>query len=398
MIFGAPFAAEAADLPSYKSPAPPILTQGAPSYDWSGFYVGAISGLRGSTANTLMQNGTGALGAAPGNGSGATNAYSSTTFQNYAAESAPYVAYTNTTRIPVVGMTYSGADSNTSVNNPGFTTQATAPAQTTSRNLTGGAGLETGYNFKLSDHFVIGVAGDAMSFSGGTNTSWNSYGSYSNTNSANSNVSSGNYSNGTIGGPVPSVSSSSIVVNSGSSHLSGSTAVKQNWVSTARLSAGFTQDRVMVFGTAGLAFGQATLTHGQSYSDSNNASCIVSGGANNVGGYAGASCTGAPPTTVGTGSNVTTVTNAYNWTGSKTKMMAGFAAGGGVAYAMTDHIILKFDALYYNLGTIKLTANGTGTTTSTTNGVSSTTTSSGNYSVSKMIDGAIGRMSVAYKF
>ena len=91
-------------------------------------------------------------------------------------------------------------------------------------------------------------------------------------------------------------------------------------------------------------------------------------------------------------------------------MTAGFAAGAGAAYAVSDHVVLTLEGMYYNLGTVRTTVTGTGTTASTTTttnvipagGVTQVTATgpatASSFTVSKMIDGAIFKGGIQYKF
>ena len=91
------------------------------------------------------------------------------------------------------------------------------------------------------------------------------------------------------------------------------TKVEQNWLSTLRARAGFSVDRILVYATGGLAFG-----------------------------------------------NVQTTSNAVNatpdmpyvgyWSGSRNEIKLGYAVGAGVEYALTNNWIIRGEYLYYNLG------------------------------------------------
>ena len=49
-----------------------------------------------------------------------------------------------------------------------------------------------------------------------------------------------------------------------------------------------------------------------------------------------------------------------DWAGSNEAWQTGFVAGGGAEYALNNGAALRFEALYYNLGTIGATATGEG--------------------------------------
>jgi outer membrane immunogenic protein len=90
------------------------------------------------------------------------------------------------------------------------------------------------------------------------------------------------------------------------------TAYQMDWLSTVRGRAGVAFDRWLLYGTAGLAFAKVSL----------DSSVTV----------------GKPPLGQLTGSEDTT--------------KSGWTAGGGGAVAITPHISLKAEALYYDLGDI----------------------------------------------
>ena len=92
---------------------------------------------------------------------------------------------------------------------------------------------------------------------------------------------------------------------------------------------GVAVDRLLLFGTAGLAVGHVDLHSSAAfeYTDS---------------GY-------------GPGSAA--------WEGSRSGWQFGYITGLGAEYALTDNLSVKLEGLYYDLGTANLTATGTGTYT-----------------------------------
>jgi outer membrane immunogenic protein len=98
----------------------------------------------------------------------------------------------------------------------------------------------------------------------------------------------------------------------GTSSLSSDTHVESDggFLSTTRVRAGFAADRILIFGTGGLAVGDM------------NANVF-----DNV------------------GSTVTT---------DETGLQLGWAAGGGVEYAWSDSASVKLEYLHYDLGTEKV--------------------------------------------
>jgi outer membrane immunogenic protein len=90
---------------------------------------------------------------------------------------------------------------------------------------------------------------------------------------------------------------------------------KLDWLSTVRGRLGYTFDRLMVYGTGGLAVGEVrnAMTIGMS---------------------------GIYPT--------------HNWSSRETQL--GWTAGGGAEYALTQNISLKAEYLYYDLGDRRVVA------------------------------------------
>jgi outer membrane immunogenic protein len=94
------------------------------------------------------------------------------------------------------------------------------------------------------------------------------------------------------------------------------TDYQMDWLSTIRGRAGFAFDRWMLYGTGGFAFANVSLE-----------STVT---------------VGAPA--------------QGRLFGSDDKTKTGWTAGGGGAFALTDHISLKAEALYYDLGNISVHA------------------------------------------
>jgi len=101
------------------------------------------------------------------------------------------------------------------------------------------------------------------------------------------------------------------------------TTTRTDWLGTARLRAGVAIDRVMIYGTGGLAFGSP-----------NHRVTVTNGGV---------------PT----------------HTGSNDDMKAGWTIGAGAEYAFTNNITMKAEYLYYDLGRTTVTANPTAGNTGT---------------------------------
>lgn len=100
--------------------------------------------------------------------------------------------------------------------------------------------------------------------------------------------------------------------------LTTSARSELKWLGTLRGRVGFAADRLLVYGTGGLAFGEVEAS----------------------GGVVGVAAPGLV------------------WAGSNSATKTGWAAGGGVEYAFTDNISLKAEYLYYDLGRSTFTAAG----------------------------------------
>lgn len=138
-----------------------------------------------------------------------------------------------------------------------------------------------------------------------------------------------------------------------------STTIEQNWLSTVRLRAGYTMDRVLIYATGGLAFGDVKITNNSS-NDTPSMSYI---------GY---------------------------WQGSNSQVKLGYAVGAGLEYALTENWILRGEYLYYNLGSMNSPGNPT---TQVLSGVVSANGWTSLVGSSKtQIDGNIVRAAVSYKF
>ena len=95
---------------------------------------------------------------------------------------------------------------------------------------------------------------------------------------------------------------------------------------TLRPRIGVAVDRLLLFGTGGLAVGQAKFDTSLHLADN------------------------------GKGTGV----DSADWSGSNSAWKTGFTVGGGAEYAGSDKLSVKFEALYYNLGSIDVTATGSG--------------------------------------
>jgi outer membrane immunogenic protein len=123
---------------------------------------------------------------------------------------------------------------------------------------------------------------------------------------------------------LSAVSNSTITstgISNGPTAQSNNELLKQqvDWLITVRPRLGYAFDRVLVYGTGGLAVGRTRMETNMTF--------ICAG------------CNASYP-----GSGQTT--------------MLGYAAGGGVEYAIADHWTMRGEALYWNLGTQNVYAGG----------------------------------------
>ena len=123
-----------------------------------------------------------------------------------------------------------------------------------------------------------------------------------------------------------------------------------DWLATARLRAGYAVDRLLMYATAGLAFGGASASSGSVGTD---------------------------------GFTVDT------FAGSSSSTRVGWTAGGGGEYAFTDHWIGRVEALYYDLGSANYAVAAQNAQT-IAEGLSVT--------AHHRFDGALARVGLSYKF
>jgi opacity protein-like surface antigen len=428
--------ASAADL-AYKVKAP---VYAAPAYSWTGFYGGVFGGgaetgnsnlnfVADPAAGQTVVVGPAANGSAP---------IFSQAYNNLANGGIGQVSnLINPTGQTCFGLTNAcaagapGAITTTILpsTNPGYRTDSMVPTSQNASQLAALGGIEIGARKQFENNFVLGIGADIMGFTHGGSTNYNSSGSFYNSNgfTANSTVL------GCIGGVLGTAntcqtaqllqtSGSVITVNTGGSTSSFQVNANPNWIGTVRGSLGYAFDRVLIFGSAGLAYSDAAMSVRGSYNDRVSSAC--SGVSNSYiantnitnGGSAGfsqvnQSCGG---TALNSASVSTLTTTAVTFTGNHGGgILTGFAAGGGMAYAVTDHVSITLEGMYYNLGTERVTVTGAGTTSTTTTttplvvngvgGVPTVVTATGaatasNFTVSKMIDGAVFKGGVQFKF
>ena len=421
VIWGLVSTAFAADLPVYSKAVAPV-----PFYSWTGFYGGVYGG--------------GGFGSNPVTGINPTN---------------PDPAYTNlanggigqvtNTIIPggincgnyincggAGGGATPATTSITPNNNPGFINNPLTPASVNSTQMQGLIGVEIGYRQQF-DHWVLGIGTDISAFSHGTSSNYNSQGSFYNSNGFTANSQAVGCIVGNGGGTCTqaqllNTSGSVITVNSGGSLTNLAIASNPNWIGTVRASAGYAFDRLLIFGSGGLAYSDGGTKLSGTYRDNFTSACSgvsnfyqAAGNAPGGGGqtpgtsFVGYQCGAA---TVNSASVSAVTTSNVTYSGAHGGILTGFAAGTGAAYALTDHISLEIEGMYYNLGTVRATVTGSGTqttTTTTTNavgnsnggvttggGTTTTTTTAAltanPFTMSKMIDGFIFKGGIQFKF
>ncbi len=95
-----------------------------------------------------------------------------------------------------------------------------------------------------------------------------------------------------------------------------------NWLGTTRLRLGYAMDRVVPYATGGLAYGGVQMS---------------------------------------TSANTTLPGGAISQSASQSATLLGFSVGGGVDYAIDSAWAVRLEGLYYDLGSLSVTAPGTST-------------------------------------
>jgi opacity protein-like surface antigen len=125
---------------------------------------------------------------------------------------------------------------------------------------------------------------------------------------------------------------------------------------TFRPRVGIAMDHLLLFATGGLGFGSATLASHANIADSG---------------------------------------KSANWDGENSAWKAGFVVGGGAEYAVTPKMRIKFEALYYNLGSMSVTATGSGVNANHSPPIPLTAQS---YSGTVQLQGTLARVGVNFGF
>jgi outer membrane immunogenic protein len=430
-VVGLVSAASAADL-AYKV-RPPVMA--APAYSWTGFYGGVFGGgaSTGASNLNLSADPTAANTVMVGPAANGTQPIFSNAYNNLANGG---VGQVTNTIIPggvnCVGLVNCnvGGPATTSITpntNAGYRTDSTIPTSQNASQLAALGGLEIGARKQFDNRFVLGIGADIMGFTHGGSTTYSSTGSFMNSNGFTGNSQAIGCIAAVVGtcsqALLLNTSGSVTTVNSGGSAATLAVNANPNWIGTVRGSAGYAFDRVLVFGSAGFAYSDGAMSVRGSYNDRVSSSCtgtsnVFNGGGNGVGNpgqsFVGYQCGAAA---VNSASVNQLVATSVTYTGNHMGMLTGFAAGAGMAYAVSDHVSLTLEGMYYNLGTVRTTVTGTGTQTTTTTttgaigtangGVTPTATTvatataaatASSFTVSKMIDGAIFKGGIQFKF
>jgi outer membrane immunogenic protein len=206
------------------------------------------------------------------------------------------------------------------------------------------AGVTIGYNLQLSGNFVIGLEADAAWLSKAQSHTASVADTYSFGQGCGQGFRTGSITN-----------------------QYGATAI-----GTVRARFGQAFDRTLVFVTGGLAVGRVKSSTNAAFSYTE--------------------------TFVQTG-NYGTNNGSASWSGSSTKTKYGYALGGGFEHALTNHVIFKLDAMYYNLGKVRTRATGSGKCACSCNNTSdSGLATAQSYKSTHTVDGVMTRVGLNYKF
>lgn len=121
-------------------------------------------------------------------------------------------------------------------------------------------------------------------------------------------------------------------------------------------------ERLLLFGTGGLAIGHASVGNDATISE------IYDGGKS---------------------------ANAI-YSGEDSSLMVGFAAGGGAEYAVNDHVRVRLEGLYYDLGSLSATVSGSGSEVSSGGTVTAETVQP--YDIKMDMNGVVARLGVTVGF
>lgn len=168
------------------------------------------------------------------------------------------------------------------------------------------------------------------------------------------------------------------------------TSSRMNWLSTARLRAGYAAGPVLLYATGGLAFAGVQM----------NASGFVNEAFRET--RAVGPAVGAPPGPLGDAAQTLRVNSTTTWDGRRSSNGEfGWAAGLGAEWMVTSGFSLKAEYLYYDLGDQTLTARGVTTTTTIVGpGSTGTTTTrtAAPITLRQTLDGHMFRIGVNFGF
>jgi len=168
------------------------------------------------------------------------------------------------------------------------------------------------------------------------------------------------------------------------------TSARMNWLSTARLRAGFAAGPVLLYATGGLALGGVQM----------NASGFVNEAFRET--RAVGPAVGASPGPLGTAAQTLRVNSATTWDGRRSSNGEfGWTVGLGAEWMMTSGFSLKAEYLYYALGDQTLTASGVTTTTTIVGSGSmgtTTTRTAAPITIRQNLDGHIFRVGLNFGF
>lgn len=287
--------AQAADLP--RRAAPPVYAPAIPVFTWTGFYVGANAGYGFSGSSDNSCSSFGCLGA--GN--------------NLVVPAAPTGVLTPAA---ITGGTTGVLGSGTG-RNDGFV-----------------GGGQIGYNYQLTpgSGFVLGVEADAQ-YAGFSRNS-----SLSNLYGTGGFLTAAPVADGTAGlgilAPAASAAGNVALFNNAFANGTGNRGI--DWFGTVRGRVGYAIDRLLIFGTAGVAF-----------TSRNGSDCTYCSGIGFNSGATVPTAFFATPAAAAAGALVTPTT--LGLTGN-TGNNVGYAVGGGVEYAFTNNLSAKIEGLYVNFG------------------------------------------------
>jgi len=240
-------------------------------------------------------------------------------------------------------------------------------------------GLHLGYNWQPSRNFVFGIEGDFTWLS-----SRNQTGSASNQIVGDAYWQCDGCEPGSYSGSGSSYTTYDWY-SVGEGQNSTSTKVEQRWLSTLRARAGgLVTDRLMVFGTGGLAFADVKVAtkNTRSYTlevDSDTHSTVGTPG-------------GTPYDSQLYG------TTTQTWSDETDQNRFGYAIGGGMEYALTDNWLIRGEYIYYNLGTIRQNLRQTTSESLALTNYAGFSPINYDIEAKTKIDGQIVRAAVLYKF